>query len=243
MIKNGRKPLIIDCGANMGASATWFDLRFPGSAIVAVEPADANFLLLKENCKDRENVQVVEAGIGGEDGNAFVQDCGGGHWGYQTGKAQTGKPVRIVSLSSIIKANADSTMLPFLLKIDVEGAEKELFGHSLETIAAFPVIVIETHDFYMPSAGTASPFFRFHADTGRDFLFRHENVFSIDMNALGASAVGRWLAPTDPRAAQHKPCGRPAASTSRAASPTVSDCQSVAGRDWLAPLNVLQWTF
>lgn len=191
VIGEGRKPLIIDCGANMGASATWFDLRFPGSAIVAVEPAEANVSLLRENCRDRRNVQVVEAGIGGVDGDAFLQDCCGGHWGYRTGEAQTGQPVRIISLSGIIEASTDSTTVPFLLKIDVEGVEKELFGHSLETVAAFPVIVIETHDFYMPGAGTASPFFRFHADAGRDFLFGHENVFSIDMSALRAAAAGR----------------------------------------------------
>ena len=191
IVADRRKPLIIDCGANMGASAAWLDLRFPGSAIVAVEPAEDNILLLKENCKTRKNIQVVEAGVGGVDENAFLQDFGGGHWGYQTGKEQTDKPIRIVSLSSLIKANTNDAVIPFMLKIDVEGAEKELFGPSLETIAAFPVIVIETHDFYMPGARTASPFFRFHADTGRDFLFSHENVFSIDMDALRAPTAGR----------------------------------------------------
>lgn len=190
-IADGRKPLIIDCGANMGASATWFDMRFPGSAIVAVEPAEANLALLKENCKTRANIQVLEAGVGGADEDAFLQDYGGGHWGYQTGKAQTGKPVKIVSLSNLIKTNTNSVVKPFLLKIDIEGAEKDLFGQSLETVASFPVIIIEPHDFYMPGARTASPFFRFHADAGRDFLFGYENVFSIDMAALQASAAKR----------------------------------------------------
>jgi len=74
--------------------------------------------------------------------------------------------------------------IPFILKIDIEGAEKELFDHSLEIIAAFPLIIFEPHDFYMPGARTASPFFRFHAETGRDFAFHYENIFSMNMNSL-----------------------------------------------------------
>ena len=188
IMSSGRKPLVIDCGANMGASVRWFDMRFPGSSIVAVEPAAANVALLRENCQARSNIQVLDAGVGGADEDAFLQDHGGGHWGYQTGKTQTDKPIKIISLASLIKASLSDEIVPFILKIDVEGAEKQLFNEPLDLIAAFPVIIFEPHDFYMPGARTASPFFKFHADAGRDFSFGYENVFSIDMAALDALA-------------------------------------------------------
>jgi FkbM family methyltransferase len=183
-LRAGRTPLIIDCGANIGASAVWFDLRFPRSSIVAVEPAAANQEMLKLNCADRANIRVVEAGIGPDDGEAFLQDGGGGHWGYQTGQARTGSQVRILSLAKLIEASTEGGTTPFILKIDVEGAEKLLFDHSLDVIARFPVIILEPHDFCMPGAGTASPFFAFHASRGRDFLFGFENVFSFDVGLM-----------------------------------------------------------
>ena len=187
IIQSGKKPLIIDCGANMGASALWFNTRYPGSTIVAVEPAASNVTLLRDNCDGKTNISVVDAGVGSENGQAFLQDSGGGHWGYQTSEKQTSKPVDIIALSTLIENNLNGETTPFILKIDVEGAEKSLFDHSLDLIAAFPVIIFEPHDFYMPGARTASPFFRFHADAGRDFAFGYENVFSLDMASLNKS--------------------------------------------------------
>ena len=184
IIKSGKTPLIIDCGANMGASTAWFDMRYPKSKIVAIEPAAANLSLLQANCGHGSNITIVEAGVGPEDNIAYLQDNGGGHWGYQTGQTMSDKPVKIVSLAKLIDTNRDELIVPFILKIDVEGAEKDLFEHSLESIAAFPVIIFEPHDFYMPGARTASPFFKFHAEAGRDFSFHYENVFSLDMNSL-----------------------------------------------------------
>lgn len=190
LVQAGKTPLIVDCGANIGASAVWFKLRWPRSAVVAVEPASANLALLEQNCAGLESVSIVAGGVGAEDGDAFLNDGGGGHWGYQTGSSGNGGAVRIVSLAGLIERNASDTMVPFILKIDVEGAEKELFDHSLPTIASFPLIIFEPHDFYMPGARTASPFFKFHAASGRDFLFHYENVFSMDMTAMRTVANG-----------------------------------------------------
>lgn len=183
-LQSGKKPLVIDCGANMGASTVWFDMRFPGSSIIAVEPAMSNTDLLKLNCAKRENVSIVEAGVGSSDGEAYLQDSGGGHWGYQTSHVPSERLVKIVALADLIKDNMNKNAVPFILKIDVEGAEKDLFNHSLDLIALFPVIIFEPHDFYMPGAKTASPFFKFHAETGRDFAFGYENVFSLDVNLM-----------------------------------------------------------
>jgi hypothetical protein len=49
IIASGRQPLILDCGANIGASVAWFSVRYPKAHIVAVEPAPENFALLSRN--------------------------------------------------------------------------------------------------------------------------------------------------------------------------------------------------
>src|SRR6186997_720585 len=45
----GFSPLIIDLGANNGASALWFRTRFPEATIVAVEPDPTNVEVCREN--------------------------------------------------------------------------------------------------------------------------------------------------------------------------------------------------
>ncbi len=185
----GKVPLIIDCGANMGASAVWFDMRYPGSRIVAVEPAAANMELLKLNCAGRQNIIPLQAGVGGKDGSAFLQDHGWDHWAYRTGNTESSSPVEIVSVQTLARRYSDTTTVPFILKIDIEGAEKDLFDLADDATASFPMIVMEPHDFCLPGEGTAHPFFKFHADKGRDFAFSYENIFSLDMKQLGKRAA------------------------------------------------------
>jgi predicted O-methyltransferase YrrM len=45
----GKQPLILDAGANIGASVVYFHLAFPAAHIVALEPARNNFEVLKQN--------------------------------------------------------------------------------------------------------------------------------------------------------------------------------------------------
>jgi FkbM family methyltransferase len=181
IVESGRKPLIIDCGANIGASTAWFKMKYPEATIVAIEPGPDNYKALVENCQQFSEIEAIEAGIGPADTFAFLQDGGGGAWGYQTGTEETAVRIKMISLATLLEAKNNS-YAPFILKIDIEGAEKHLFEPDTYSVFnRFPVIIFESHDFYMPAKRTSSPFFRFHSDTGRDFLFGSENIFSIDM--------------------------------------------------------------
>lgn len=185
IVQSGRKPLIVDCGANIGASTAWLKMMYPKATIVAIEPAPDNFAVLSANSVQFENVDSVQAGIGPIVTTAFLKDNGGGAWGYQTSSEQSSVKIEMISLASVLESEKYKDHQPFILKIDIEGAEQYLFERdSYESMHRFPVIIFESHDFYMPAKKTSSPFFRFHADMGRDFLFGMENVFSIDMNAV-----------------------------------------------------------
>src|SRR4051812_47172767 len=56
------KPLIVDCGANIGASAMYFALEYPRATIIAVEPESANFTLLEKNAEGF-SIECVRAAI------------------------------------------------------------------------------------------------------------------------------------------------------------------------------------
>ena len=176
IVASGRKPLIVDCGANIGASVAWFAERFPAARIVAVEPAPGNCELLRRNTVGLD-VEVREAGIAAEDGYAFLVNPTGEDMSFQLSGSGTGTPVPLNSVRTILSDNPDT--IPFLLKIDIEGGEKNLFTGDTSAIDSFPLIIMEPHDWMFAGDSISREFFRFHVAAGRDFTMKHENVASI----------------------------------------------------------------
>jgi FkbM family methyltransferase len=186
ILASGRKPLIVDCGANIGASVLWFSARYPEAAIVGVEPSPANFALLSANCRG-VNAELRLAGVGPSDGTAWLEDEGGqSGMGCRTNGSGKGILTEIVSLKTLMASKPASEFAPFLLKLDIEGAERSLFTGPASVLDQFPVILMEPHDWMFPGQRTSVEFFRFHAQAGREFAMKHENVASI--------AYGRRLA-------------------------------------------------
>ena len=177
IVASGRQPLIVDCGANIGASVTWFSARYPRAHIVAVEPAPENFDLLTRNCAGLD-ADLRQAGIASHAGRAFLHDTGEA-MGYRTTTEPEAIAVDLVSIDHLLAAKPDSRYAPFLLKIDIEGAERDLFTGNDAAFNRFPLIVFEPHDWMFPGQLTSLDFFRFHAACGREFAMNNENIASI----------------------------------------------------------------
>ncbi len=177
IVASGKKPLIVDCGANIGASVLWFTARYPQAHIVALEPAPLNFALLRRNCSDLD-VDLRQAGIGPVDGIAWIGNPDD-ELGCRINDNHEGIEVDIVSLRTLLESKHASTYSPFLLKLDIEGAEQSLFTGPSSVLDKFPLIIMEPHDWLFPGQRTSAAFFRFHAQTGREFAMHHENIASI----------------------------------------------------------------
>jgi FkbM family methyltransferase len=177
ILASGRQPIILDCGANIGASVAWFAARYPEAHIIAVEPAPANFALLEKNAAGLD-VELHMAGIGPHDGHAFLKDCGS-DMGYQTTSEGEGIAIEMVSVASLLASRPASRYTPFLLKVDIEGAERPLFAGDTSAIKRFPLIILEPHDWLLPGQLTSRPFFEFHVAAGREFAVNNENIASI----------------------------------------------------------------
>jgi FkbM family methyltransferase len=178
IVASGLQPLIIDCGANIGASVAWFAAHYPEAHIVAVEPAPENFALLRRNCAGLD-VDLRSAGIGSVDGRAYLDKSSGCEMSYRTTSERQGIEIDLISIGSLLASKPSTAYAPFLLKIDIEGAEKNLFDGDTDPINRFPLIILEPHDWLMPGQHTSQEFFRFHAAAGREFCMKHENVASI----------------------------------------------------------------
>ena len=172
-----KQPLIMDCGANIGASVVWFAYRYPGCHIVAFEPEAENYHLL---CKNTEglNVDLRLAAIGSQNGKVSVFDPGSGEWGYRTQQDDQGSCDRL-SITEVIESKVSAGYTPFITKIDIEGGESNLFETSTDWVADMPIMIIELHDWLMPKKGTSRNFIACVAKYDRDFVHIRENIFSI----------------------------------------------------------------
>lgn len=178
IVSSGRQPLIIDGGANIGTSVLWFIARYPEAHVIAIEPASDNVELLRKNCAGLD-VDIRQAGMAAIDGYAFLSDPGLGEWGYRTGTEETQTQVPMLSVKALLLSKPASAYIPFLLKIDIEGAEEMLFEGDCSDINRFPLIVLEPHDWLFPGRLTSKPFLAFHVSAGRELCVKHENIASI----------------------------------------------------------------
>lgn len=191
ILARGRRPLILDCGANIGSGVAWFAARYPGARIVAVEPAAANLGLLRQNARGLD-VAIVAGAVGPARGSAILRGRLDAPLSFQVDPAGSGldeaagaQAVEVFDLPALMDLSEGAE--PFIAKVDIEGAERGLFSAHQDILARFPLIVLEPHDFCMPGEEVSSSFFAFHAQQRRDFLFANENVFSVDYRALLAS--------------------------------------------------------
>jgi FkbM family methyltransferase len=156
---------IVDAGANIGLAAVYFANKYPNSEILAVEPELSNFQLLKENTRSYPNVHAIRGALWKEDGELILFDPDMGHHGFQThdidGRAVVGQVrVKAFTVPSLMRHMNWSQV--DLLKVDIEGAEKEVFESSEGWIRCVEACMVELHDSIKP--GCAKAFDRATAD-------------------------------------------------------------------------------
>jgi len=132
-----------------------------------VEPASDNFSLLEKNTRGLD-VELYRAGVGPEDGTAWLSNPNGdAGMDYRTNSVGEGVKVKS-SHCDASHGKLSGDLVPFLLKVDIEGAEKDLFTGDTSLINRFPLIILEPHDWLLPGQATSLPFLRFHVEAKRN---------------------------------------------------------------------------
>jgi FkbM family methyltransferase len=159
---------IIDAGAYTGLSAIYFTLRYPGVRIIAVEASESNYSLLVRNTARFDNIETVHAALWSQSGSLVVTDPGTGLWGLQVSEVGAQRSaadgdgakaiedsVRAVTVDDVLRDyNLDRVNL---LKVDIEGSEREVFSRPDPWIHRVDAICIELHDWF--KAGCSRSFF------------------------------------------------------------------------------------
>lgn len=163
---------IIDAGANIGLASIFFSNQFPSAQIVAIEPQTDNYNLLKKNLQPYDQVDCRHAAL----------------W-YRREKITIKNPESLAA-SFMVQADDSSTIegitIPELLeekqwdrvdilKMDIEGAEKEIFSAPAGWLSKVRLLIIELHDNYNPGATKA--FFKALEPYEYQAHFFDENIF------------------------------------------------------------------
>lgn len=138
---------IIDCGANTGLVTVFYKNKFPHSRIIAIEPELSNFEMLLKNTSSLSNVDCLHNAIWGKEGFIEITDPGFGNWGFITNESETetDTTVETITISNIVEQY--NLCKIDVLKMDIEGAEKEVFESNYkEWMPLTNIILIELHD-------------------------------------------------------------------------------------------------
>lgn len=142
---------IIDAGANIGLTAVFFATKYPNSKIIAVEAEASNFKMLQRNVAAYPNVLPIHAALWSHDGEIAVgqpdsKSGAGGEWAFVTHEGE-GDKVRAITMRTLMNESEIETV--DLVKMDIEGAEKEVFK-SHDWVKSLKCLMIELHDRFVP---------------------------------------------------------------------------------------------
>jgi FkbM family methyltransferase len=146
-----KKPsFIIDAGSNIGLASLFYQFSYPNIPIYAIELEESNLSLLRANLMPYENVRVIDKALWFERTILSIETP------EESRKKDSfsvsadisrinSKKIETVTPLDILKHAKNDDII--LFKIDIEGAELELFSHNVsDWINLVDIFVIETHE-------------------------------------------------------------------------------------------------
>jgi FkbM family methyltransferase len=146
---------VLDGGANNGDSALYLWLAYKPEVLVAVEPAEDNYELLCTNTQAIPAIRPVRGAVWHED-TTLRLDLSGGSTVSNTVSAQGETGVAVVAKSIATLAREQGLEGFDLVKLDIEGAERELLLEERATwLKTCKIFLLELHDHIAPGAADA----------------------------------------------------------------------------------------
>ncbi len=138
---------ILDAGANTGLATVFLKKKYPEASVACLEIEENNFTMLKQHTSTLTNVRCIKKGLYHKNCFLNVADIS------QNSNAYTVVETSTPNENSIEAITVDGLMKEMgwddidLLKMDIEGAEKEVFeGDVAAWLPHAKAMMIETHD-------------------------------------------------------------------------------------------------
>jgi FkbM family methyltransferase len=181
-VKNKNRPLIIDCGSNIGSSSNYFSKIFCDAFIVSIEPEINNFLMIKKNFPEI-NSDLLNKAVSSDNKNYFIKTSFDPRAHYVSNNTDE-QTINSITIEEILDKYKKNIFTPFLIKIDIEGFEENLFSENFKWIDKFLIIIIEIHDWMIPNKANSYNFVKALNQISteakkRDLIISGENLISI----------------------------------------------------------------
>ncbi|MEM7347878.1 MAG: FkbM family methyltransferase [Chloroflexota bacterium] len=134
--------LIIDLGGNIGYSAIFFAQQYPEATIVVLEPDITNYKILLKNVAPYPNILPLNQGVWWRKARLAVTNPNSASWGVQFAEANKG--VEAVTIGSLLETYGQGKHT--MIKMDIEGAEKDIFEKDTGWISNILAIQLEIHN-------------------------------------------------------------------------------------------------
>ena len=146
---------IIDAGAHIGCAALFFASSFPRANIAAIEPDPGNYQVLLRNTRGNQRIRAIHAAVWRRPESVVIANEQDDPCAFQI-KSADGQCTTIqgLTVSAIIRECGFEKV--DLLKLDIEGAEREIFdAGDLDWMNRTHAIMIELHDRFRPGCEAA----------------------------------------------------------------------------------------
>jgi FkbM family methyltransferase len=149
----GEARLIIDAGANIGLSALTFAHKWPSATIICLEVDDANLDMLRRNTAGFPGIRVVAAGLWRRSAGLRISNPDAASWVFRVEEDEHG-PIKGKGVAELLDEVGASRL--DLLKVDIEGAETEVFGAEAGAwLDRVDNVMVELHEVFRPGSSTA----------------------------------------------------------------------------------------
>ncbi len=151
----GVPKVIMDAGANVGLTSVFYANKYPQAKILAVEPAASNFRMLAQNTAPYGNIIPIRAALWCACGHVGISGLEFQHAGFRVLESceTSSETVPAVTVETVMSQYGIEFI--DILKLDIEGAEKEVLEGSSAWIDKVGAIALETHDRFKPGCTQA----------------------------------------------------------------------------------------
>jgi len=161
---------ILDGGANVGYTTLFLHSVFPEARIVAVEPDEENVRQLRENVRlagIEDLVTCVHGAVWPQRERVSIINSSASEWAFRVAPVKTEGEDQIEAYRLHDLAGMTPTGAFDLIKLDIEGAERELFADpgAADIVRRAQAVLVELHDRIV--SGCSASFYR--SIVGEDF--------------------------------------------------------------------------
>lgn len=139
--------VIVDCGANIGLTSIYYSNKYPQAKIIAIEPEKSNYETMVKNTCNYPNITCINKGVWKKTCMLEIIDENVSNWEFMVRESNSKTGISALSIPDLIKEFKISQI--DILKMDIEGSEKEVFEENIVSWIPFvKVLIIELHDRY-----------------------------------------------------------------------------------------------